>query len=154
MAFKEKPYDSNFKMPKKEEIVKKAKELLIQLFGEKEDDTEDLTEDETSDTETDFKSKMMLAMKKEMAAPKIPKSKRFENLEFELANYYKSYGETVTDVGKLNQALLSIKPSSASSERAFSISGTYVTKRRARLGNSVVDDLCFSKDFLQKSQND
>ena len=44
---------------------------------------------------------------------------------------------------KLYHALLSVPPTSVSSERAFSIAGNFVTPRRARMLDPTVDDLCF-----------
>ena len=88
-------------------------------------------------------------MKNVMAKPVSPKDKQFKSLEAELTAF-ETNGERSKNLENLYQALLSIKPTSVSSERAFSVSGSFVTKRRAKLKNSTVDDLCFSKDFLEK----
>ena len=152
-VFKEKPEDPLFQMPPREEIVEKAKELLIKLYddsAEKESESQE-SNDETGDTENDFESQMNLAMNNVMAKPVSPDDKQFKSLDAELTAFETS-GERSKNLEKLYRALLSIKPTSVSSERAFSISGWLVSKRRSRLKNSIVDDLCFSKDFLEKNE--
>jgi hypothetical protein len=47
------------------------------------------------------------------------------------------------------QALLNISPTSVASERAFSISGAFVTKRRSGLCDKSIDDLWFFKGFFE-----
>ena len=150
-VFKEKSDDKLFQMPARKDIVKKAKQLMIKLYhnaAEKEFEAEE-SNAEISDTENEFESKMNLAMKNVMATPVSPDDKQFKSLDAELTAF-ETNGKRSENLENLYRALLSIKPTSVSSERAFSISGTFVTKRRARLRNSIVDDLCFSKDFLEK----
>ena len=149
----EKPDDPLFQMPPRKEIVKKAKELMIKLYddsAEKESESQE-SGDEISETENDFGSQMNLAMMNVMTKPVSPNDKQFKSLDAELTAFETS-GERSRNLENLYRALLSIKPTSVSSERAFSISGWLVSKRRSRLKNSIVDDLCFSKDFLEKNE--
>ena len=84
---------------------------------------------------------------------KMPVSKvddQFKSIKAEMAAF-EATGDKFPNLQNVHKGLLTIKPSSVSSERAFSISGTFVSKRRAKLSNDRVDDLCFSKDFYEKN---
>ena len=154
-VFKEKPHDKLFQMPSRKEVVKKAKDLLIKLYpdsAEKEAESQESDDEIGNKNEDEFEAKMNLAMKNVMTKPVSPQDKQFKSLDAELTAY-ETNGQRSKNLENLYQALLSIKPTSVSSERAFSISGSFVTKRRAKLKNSTVDDLCFSKDFLEKELN-
>ena len=48
-----------------------------------------------------------------------------------------------TNLELLYQALLNLPPTSVSSERAFSVSGHLVSRRRSSLKDSSIDSLCF-----------
>ena len=140
-------------MPPRKDVVNKAKEILMKLYNdaaEKESNSQDNKTDEMSNSEEDFETKMRLAMEKEMLQPVSPKDKQFKSLDAEMTAF-ETNSKKSQNLLNLYNALLSIKPTSVSSERAFSISGTIVTKRRARLSNARVDDICFSKDFCEKN---
>ena len=148
----EKPYDELFKMPTRKEVEKKAKELLIKLHknaAEKEPAAQESTSENT-ESGNEFGTQLKEAMEKAME-PVSPNDEQFKSLEAEM-KAYDSNGKRSPNLELLYRALLSIKPTSVAAERAFSISGTFLSKRRARLKNSVVDDLCFSKDFLEKNE--
>ena len=49
------------------------------------------------------------------------------------------------NIKKLYYALKNIAPTSVSCERAFSVTGSFVTSRRACLKDSTIDALCFLK---------
>ena len=49
---------------------------------------------------------------------------------------------------KLYQALRSIPPTSVVSEQAFSISGSFVTKKRCRMSDDTLNDLCFLQGYF------
>ena len=147
----EKPYDELFKMPTRKEVEKKARELLIRLHkGAVEKDSAEENTREDTENENEFGLKLRAAMAKAME-PVSPNDKQFKSLEAEM-KAYDANGMRSPNLELLYKALLSIKPTSVSSERAFSISGTFLSKRRARLSNKIVDDLCFSKDFLEKNE--
>ena len=50
----------------------------------------------------------------------------------------------------LLNALDSIPPTSVESERAFSAAGLFITKIRSRLGDDIIDTLCFLKSYFKK----
>ena len=110
-------------MPARKDVVKKAKQLMIKLYhnaAEKESEAEE-SNAEISDTENEFESKMNLAMKNVMATPVSPDDKQFKSLDAELTAF-ETNGKRSENLENLYRALLSIKPTSVSSERAFSIS--------------------------------
>ena len=156
-VFKEKSDDELCAMPSRKDVVKKAKEIMMRIFSDaaqKESESQESTiSDEMINSEQDLESKMRMAMQNEMAEPVSPKDKQFKSLDAEMTAFETNSKKSV-NLQLLHNALLSIKPTSVSSERAFSISGTLVTKRRAKLKNSMVDDLCFSKDFLEKNEKE
>ena len=50
----------------------------------------------------------------------------------------------------LYQSLLTLPPSSVTSERAFSAAGLFSTKIRSRLGDSTLNSLVFLRDFYKR----
>ena len=50
----------------------------------------------------------------------------------------------------LYQSLLTLPPSSVTSERAFSSAGLFSTKIRSRLGDSTIHSLVFLRDFYKR----
>ena len=154
-AFNEKPYNKSFKMPDRKDVEKKAKQILIKLYkkaSEKETNVQDSSSEVDAENDNQFEAKLMAAMKNAMSKPASPNDKQFKNLGAEF-KAFDATGIRSDNLENLLNALLSIKPTSVSSERAFSISGSFLTKRRARLRNSIVDDLCFSKDYLEKNDD-
>lgn len=64
----------------------------------------------------------------------------------ELATFHEN-GRRQVHLENLYQALLTIPPTSVTSERCFSISGSFVTKKRNNLSNKTIDNLCFLKGY-------
>ena len=64
----------------------------------------------------------------------------------ELATFHET-GRRQVHLENLYQALLTIPPTSVTSERCFSISGSFVTKKRISLSNKTIDNLCFLKGY-------
>ena len=62
--------------------------------------------------------------------------------------------ERSADLEKLYQALLTIAPTSVSSERAFSIAGNFLTRRRARIKDGTVDNLCFLQSYFANNSKE
>ena len=50
---------------------------------------------------------------------------------------------------KVYNMLITIKPSSVESERAFSSAGLVCTKIRSRMGDDTLDNLCFLRAFFK-----
>ena len=67
---------------------------------------------------------------------------------------FEATSKRIKNLDILFDALKTIKPSSAASERVFYISGNFVCKIRTRLSHHSVDILCFLKSyFLKKETN-
>ena len=61
---------------------------------------------------------------------------------------YNATGEKTRRLRQLEEALLSISPTSVEAERAFSSAGNFVTKIRSRLSDDTIDDLCYGRSHL------
>ncbi len=61
-----------------------------------------------------------------------------------------STGERPSCSEKVYQALLTLPPSSTEAERTFSTAGFFVTKLRSKLGDNVIDTLCFLRSYLMQ----
>ena len=57
-----------------------------------------------------------------------------------------------TNLQQLYLALGTIQPTSVEAERAFSVCGLFITKRRNRLSDKSINALCFLKSHLLKSK--
>lgn len=67
---------------------------------------------------------------------------------------YEADSKLGTYLEKLLNALKTIPPTSTESERVFSMSSNFCTKKRSRLSDKSLDALCFLKSyFLSKSNN-
>ena len=148
-VFKEKHEDKLFKMPTRKEVEEKAKKLLKKHF-KVDEDGEIEQGDNNSEDDYDPESQIKKAMENAMVKPNCKSDKQFKSLSAEMSAF-DSNGKKSDNLENLSNALLTIKPTSVQSERAFSISGSIVAKRRARLSNEIVDDLCFSKDYFEKN---
>jgi hypothetical protein len=71
----------------------------------------------------------------------------FKSLSKEMSAFEASKQRT-GNLEKLYRALLNIAPTSVASERAFSVSGSFVSRRRKGLSNEAIDDLCFLKGYF------
>ena len=149
VVFKEKHEDKLFKMPTRKEVEEKIKQILKKNFKIEDEETEQ-AENKSGDENDDAESQILKAMQNAMAKPNSKSDKQFKSLSSEMSAY-DGNGKKSENLEKVHNGLLTIKPTSVASERAFSISGSIVTKRRARLSNDIVDDLCFSKDYFEKN---
>ena len=61
---------------------------------------------------------------------------------------FEGSGKRTENLEKLYQALRSIPPTSVVSEQAFSISGSFVTKKRCRMSDDTLNDLCFLQGYF------
>ena len=94
-----------------------------------------------------FSSQLNIAL---TSASKM-KSKQTDEKIKKLSKVFGSFEATherSPDLEKLYQALLKIAPTSMSSERAFGIAGNFLTRRRGRLKDCTVDNLCFLQSFF------
>ena len=136
-------------MPSKKDIERKADSLISRLFPEtlKESDYESMNENDTVDD--DFATGLAKA---------IEKSKSEKTFDCKLSGIgkemvlFESSGTRSKNLEKLLNALLTICPTSVSSERAFSVSGSIVVRRRAGLKDETINDLCFLNGFFTKEK--
>ena len=82
---------------------------------------------------------------------------RNESGSIELKNQFKLLESTKTltgDLKKLFESLMSVRPTSTSSERVFSTANTFKTKIRNRMAAKTLDSLVFFKYyFLESNKN-
>ena len=70
------------------------------------------------------------------------------DLNIEFKSFEVTFKRT-ENLDKLYNALLSMKPTSVESERAFSAAGLYLTKLRSNLSENSLNSLCFFKSVFQ-----
>ena len=63
-------------------------------------------------------------------------------------DHLRASGEKSSRLVMLEDALLSIPPTSVEAERAFSAAALFATKIRSSLSDSALDDLCYTKAHL------
>ena len=83
---------------------------------------------------------------------KAPKLKQEEMSMAELFDEWQARGVRPDRLERLYMALLTIPPTSVSSERAFSIAGAIVTKRRAKMTHETVDSIEILKAFYDMEE--
>lgn len=104
--------------------------------------------DETHDNDLD---PLALMEQRFRAYLDIDCSTNAENLDIESVIDLLSCGQ-VSDkrIESLSQAMLSIQPTSANPERAFSLAGFFCNKMRNRMSSELLDALVFLKDNYSK----
>ena len=75
------------------------------------------------------------------------------NVSEELVNFAQTKVRSPL-LNKLYEALKTIPPSSIESERAFSITGQFITKLRTQLGDDSIDSLVYLKSHYKKSKKE
>jgi hypothetical protein len=143
--------DSLFKMPPKKIIEQLARKLMSRMFKKdlsNEDENETNQEVDKSGNEMTMEEELKVAFQEISNHRLVPQQdNNFKSLSKEMAAFEASKNRT-ENLEKLYQALLNISPTSVASERAFSISGSFVSQRRSRLSDASVDDLCFLKGYF------
>ena len=61
---------------------------------------------------------------------------------------YESTGNINGNLKKILDALMTIQPTSIESERVFSMSANFCTKKRSSLNDNSIDCLCFLKSYF------
>lgn len=87
---------------------------------------------------------------------KLNEELKTDTNEFDISKEFKYFESTLKrseKLEKLYKSLLTIKPTSVQSERAFSITGLFNTKIRTRLSGKTLNGLCFLKDYFQNNQS-
>ena len=81
---------------------------------------------------------------------KFPNQKNLYQTRKDEIDLVRKTGTKSTRLTLLLKALYSIPPTSVESERAFSAAGLFVTKIRNRMGDDILDGLCFLRSYLRK----
>lgn len=75
------------------------------------------------------------------------KSINKKNIQKEL-QFYESTGNKTKNLDKLLEALMTIQPTSIESERTFSTSSNFCTKKRSSMSDSTINALSFLKSYF------
>lgn len=78
---------------------------------------------------------------------------RFETLTSKVQkemSLFENGGKRGDYLERIYSYLMTIKPTSVESERAFSSAGQFITRIRSRMNDETLDELCFLKSYLQK----
>uniref|UniRef100_T1ITW5 BED-type domain-containing protein n=1 Tax=Strigamia maritima TaxID=126957 RepID=T1ITW5_STRMM len=136
--------DDNLPISSKAAISKIAKKLCVRLFGTTETTTAELEQEEILDEneETDLKTQLEAAIKM-MARTSVPKEPT-KTIQREL-NLYAESGKLSENLQLLQDSLKTVQPTSTESERVFSISSTFCSKKRAGMSDHSLNVLCFLK---------
>ena len=148
----------------KEECIKLAESLHERLFclgtnpfENQDSDSNESVVSQNSENQTTRAQRLKRAIEKENNAhPKkvvssIPPLVSDMKREF---IYFANRGERTTRLEQLYCALKNIKPSSVDSERAFSITGMFLTKFRCRLSDDSIDALTFLRQHFIEDKHD
>ena len=146
--------DAFFEMLSKKVMVKLGKSLLTRLSisgdydqEEKHDDDITVVED-VAVTEGSLSSALETAISSSMRAPQDPNQcQGFKSLNQEFT-VYEATGKRTQNLDGLYNHLLTIRPTSIDSERAFSNANNFVTRLRNRLSDRSINTLCFLKDYF------
>jgi hypothetical protein len=136
-------------MPSKAVLTKNAKILLHRLFPDENAEQEPL-DDSTEDEEIrdgNLKGAMERAISN-ACATKSKKGNIASSLTKEIG-LFEATGKITPNLNLLKNALLSIKPTSVESERAFSAAGQFVTRLRMRLNDDSVNMLVVLKSHFK-----
>ena len=144
----QKNLDEIFKAPSQKKLEEFAIELLCHHYGESVSDENpvQITENETK--ELSFAEKLQAQLDKlsdETATKKLSFQETIKK-EMEL---FKLTNERSKNLSQLYMILQNISPTSVASERAFSNSNDFVTKKRCNLSDKSVDNLCFLKSIFK-----
>ena len=155
--------DSDLSYPSRTDLMKTARDIFVKFFWERPPAEDAPTSSQTLPEENE--SEDPPAKKSKSAELKAFLSGR-ENVSSsnslqtsadifpEIKRQFSSFDATKKlppDLESILLALKSIPPTSVEAERAFSAAGLFVTKCRSRLGDNLIDDLCFLRHyFLRK----
>ena len=142
----------------REKIADLATKMARRMFTIKEEEkleeTEESNDKTLPTTNLTFKQKLekRIEESKYTASKTKPLQTSFIKKEMDLFEASLSRGapERPEHLELLYQSLLTLPPSSVTSERAFSAAGLFSTKIRSRLGDSTLNSLVFLRDFYKR----
>jgi len=124
-----------------------AKETVERLFCESENIVENIERNTDSEPEISTLDEMQKIIDSVMAIP-LSKKGKVSTLEKEFKLIEVTRGKRGFYTEKLYQALLTIQPTSTSSERVFSVASNFLTKVRNQLKMETLDSLVFLKYYF------
>lgn len=145
--------DSFFKLESRKEILMTAQNLMLRLFKVSNAlDTADEISDENMNLDWTLDEKLNRSIEKSTYSPNINNQNDGKTLKSEFDIYLRT-GSLGPNLSKLKNALFTIRPTTTQNERNFSVSGNFVSKKRTRLSDQTVNDLCFLKFYFTKIRN-
>ena len=157
--------DELFSPPSKVILKRTADRLLKRLFTENSVQLDQYEKENVSQQEVccfkeaeiervkEAKGDHLLAeflqdIKELQAVPLRKEPSASSDLNIEFKSFEVTFKRT-ENLEKLYNALLSVKPTTVESERAFSAAGLYLTKMRSSLSENSLNSLCFLKSVFQ-----
>ena len=161
----------NFPISSKYIIKRLAEEFFIRLFNENQteqdvqleteneilnqnDDEIVITSDIISTTETEELNRRLAIAIKESEKICVPTTNNFNKILKKEMLLFEDSGKMPLNLEKLFNALKCIQPTSTESERVFSTSSNFCSKKRSNLSDKSINMLCFLKSyFLRMDKN-
>ena len=149
-TLKEKKVEKIFKVPTRSALESFAMKLIKRLFPSPEisvdkfDNEVEVALENQDEKKLSFEEQVKAKMNK-FVTPKpvdLTTSQALKTLRKEM-DIYEATNEKSPNLKYLFEALKQISPTSVASERAFSCSGSIVTKKRSCLDDGTINDLCF-----------
>ena len=84
------------------------------------------------------------------ASTSLSKPSSFQTALKKEMDLFEASGEKSKNLKRLYMILQNIAPTSCASERAFSTSNDFVSKKRSRLSDKSIDNLCFLKGIFKE----
>lgn len=128
-----------------------AKQLFQRLFLDEEINNDKAEESEIEINDSLEENEHHNLQKSIETLTKLKNRKYTFNIDAEFKSIEGNNGKRSANMDNLYEALLSICPTSTSSERAFSIAGNTVNKIRSRLGTNTVNALVFLRYYFIKN---
>ena len=134
-------------MPTRSALESFAMKLIKRLFSSPEisvdkfDNEVEVALENQDEKKLSFEEQVKAKMNK-FVTPNLTTSQALKTLRKEM-DIYAATNEKSPNLKYLFEALKQISPTSVASERVISCSGSIVTKKRSRLDDGTINDLCF-----------
>ncbi len=157
---------SDLAMRNQGELISVAEQLYSRLFKNAVINESILSDDEEDNEPAQKKSKQGQSKADELdaflRATQKEKNRKVDSDCDQDINLIIRREMTVFEQGKkrpptlalLHRALLTIPPTSVESERAFSALGNFVSKKRCRLEDESINELCFLKSYFLRKEKE
>ena len=142
--------DEIFKPPSRKRLEDFAIELLCRHYGESVSDENESVEvgAENEANEMSFAEKLQAKLN-QMSDDTPNKKLSFQATVKKEMDLFQTTNERSKNLKLLYMIMQNISPTSVASERAFSNSNDFVTKKRANLSDKTIDNLCFLKSIFK-----